>query len=237
MNENPRLQKIRASERKSHTEMYSNDELYQEGSWLKKPVKTVLDILPLFEDYKELHVLDLGCGVGRNCISIARRFKHIPCTIDCIDYLELAIEKLLRNAYEYDVASSIKGTIQTIEEYVIKENYYDLILAVSALEHVDSQESFCKKLTEISRGIREGGVVCLVINSNISEKDKITGDDLPPQFEVNLPTEKLQTLLTTTLADWTVLKSTVREQQYDIPREGGLSELSTSVVTFVARKY
>lgn len=236
MCENTRLQKIRASERKSHTEMYSGDELYKEDSWLKKPVKTVLDILPLFDEYKELRVLDLGCGVGRNCIAIAQRFKDIFCQIDCVDFLELAIEKLLRNSYEYNVASAIKGTIQTIEEYVIKDNYYDLILAVSALEHVDSKETFCKKLAEIGEGIREGGVVCLVINSNVLEKDKSTGVVLPPQFEVNLLTEELQSLLDTAFAGWIVLKSTVREQQYDIPREGGISELSTAVVTFVARK-
>ena len=59
---------------------------------------------------------------------------------------------------------------------------------------------------------------------------------LLPQFEVNLLTEDLQKLLNEIFAGWEVLKSTVRTQQYDIPREGCISELSTKVVTFVARK-
>lgn len=59
---NSRLQQIRESERKSHIETYSNEAMYQEGSWLRKPIKTVLDVLPVFEGYEELTVLDLGCG-------------------------------------------------------------------------------------------------------------------------------------------------------------------------------
>lgn len=55
------LQSIRENERKSHEELYSSEELYQEGSWLNKPIKTVLDILSLFEDYKELTTLFWRC--------------------------------------------------------------------------------------------------------------------------------------------------------------------------------
>ncbi len=43
-------------------------------------------------------------------------------------------------------------------------------------------------------------------------------------------------LLAQTFAGWTVLKSTTQNQQYDIPREQGICELITNVVSFVARK-
>lgn len=233
---NQRLEQIRDSERKSHTEIYTNRELYQEGSWLRKPIKTVMDLMPLFQDYRELHVLDLGCGVGRNCIAIALRFRDIPCAIDCVDILDLAIEKLCANAEKYGVSSVIQGEVCPIEKYPVRENYYDLVLAISALEHIDSRDSFTRKLYEMNTGIRKGGVVCLVINSQVRETDKSTGVDMPAQFEVNLPTEELQGLLQHVFADWTVLKSTVQSQQYDIPREQGMRELCTNVVTFVARK-
>lgn len=231
-----RLEQIRDSERKSHTEIYTNRELYQEGSWLRKPIKTVMDLMPLFQDYRELHVLDLGCGVGRNCIAIAQSFQDIPCAIDCVDILDLAIEKLCANAEKYGVSSSIQGVVCPIEKYPVRENHYDLVLAISALEHIDSRDSFTRKLYEMNTGIRKNGVVCLVINSQVRETDKSTGVDMPAQFEVNLPTEELQGLLQHVFADWTVLKSTVQSQQYDIPREQGMRELYTNVVTFVARK-
>lgn len=236
MNSVTRLQKIRESERKSHIETYSNEVLYQEGSWLRKPIKTVLELLPLFEGYEELRVLDLGCGVGRNCLAIAEHFKDISCVVECVDILELAIEKLQENAEAQGVAESVKGIVAPIEEYQIVENSYDLVLAVSALEHIDTQESFQKKLQEICHGMRKGGVVCLVINSDVTETDKATGQNLEPQFEVNFSTGELQTLLQESFVGWEILKSTVRSQQYDIPRECGLSELKTVVVTYVARK-
>ena len=63
-----RLIRIRESERKSHTEIYTNEKLYSTGTWLQRPIKTVREIVALLEEYHDLRVLDLGCDVGRNCI-------------------------------------------------------------------------------------------------------------------------------------------------------------------------
>ena len=93
-----RIKEIRESEKKSHTEMYSSEELYKSGSWLNKPIKTIKEIVPLFKEYKKLNVLDLGCGIGRNSIFVAQQYQHIDCSIDCVDILEIAIEKLYLNA-------------------------------------------------------------------------------------------------------------------------------------------
>ena len=233
---NERLQKIRASEEKAHTKMYSHSKLYQGDSWLKKPIKTVQELIPLFSAYKKLRVLDLGCGVGRNCIEVASKYRQIDCRIDCVDILSLAIEKLNENAREQNISENICGIVSSIEEYTIPNNSYDLIMAISALEHVDSKESFVKKLSELREGICKKGIACLIINSNVREYDKITNEQVSAQFETNLPTEELQTILKGIFTGWTILKSTVRDQQYDIPREWGVSELKTRVVTFVARK-
>lgn len=231
-----RIEQIRESEKKSHIEMYSNDELYKSGSWLNKPIKTIKEITPLFKAYQKLNVLDLGCGVGRNSIFVAQEYKNIDCVIECVDILEIAIEKLYSNADKYNVSSCIHGYVEPIEKYDIQRDRYDFIIAVSALEHVDCKNSFINKLVEIREGMRKNGIVCLVINSNVRENDKLTGEELPVQFEVNLSTEELQNILNEIFNDWTVLKSTVQEQQYDIPRENGISDLKSSVVSFVVKK-
>lgn len=231
-----RIKRIRESEKKSHIKMYSCDELYQTENWLKKPIKTVQEIIPLFEHYKKLSVLDLGCGVGRNSISIACKYKTIDCVVECVDILDLAIEKLCANAKAYGVASNICGIVKPIEEYLIQNTSYDLIIAVSALEHVESKDAFVNKLIEIRNGVRKNGVVCLVINSDVKEREKATGIEMPAQFEVNLPVDELQTILSETFAGWDILKRTVQEQQYDIPREYGISDLRTSVVSLVVRR-
>lgn len=231
-----RIKQIRENEKKSHTVMYSNEELYKTETWLNKPIKTVQDILPLFAEYKELKVLDLGCGVGRNCISIAREYKSINCVIECVDILDIAIEKLCFNAEKYGVESNVRGVVKSIEDFEISLNSYDLILAISALEHVDTEETFLHKLIEIRDGTRGNGVICLVINSDVREHDKLTGESIPAQFEINLAVEKCRLYLETVFTGWEILKETTREQQYDIPREFGISDLKTTVITMVARK-
>ena len=233
---NERLRKIRESEEKSHTEMYSNTQLYQGDGWLKKPIKTVQELIPLFDGYQKLRVLDLGCGVGRNCLEIASQYKYIDCRIYGVDILPLVIEKLNANAMEHGVEDHILGVVRTIEEYEIQSHSFDLILAISALEHVESNGVFFQKLLEIREGICENGIVCLIINSNVREYNKNTKEQVPAQFEINMQTEELEKVLKEVFVDWSVLKSTILEQQYDIPREWGISNLRTSVVTFVAKK-
>lgn len=233
---NKRLARIRENERKSHTEIYTNEKLYNTDSWLQRPIKTVREILPFFDGCDALRVLDLGCGVGRNSIYVAERFKKITCTVDCVDILAIAIEKLLQNAEAHNVAININGITKSIEEYEIQRDSYDFIMAISALEHIDTQESFLRKLIEIKEGLRKNGIVCLVINSNVEEMNLETREVIEAQFEINLTTEKIQSLLAKVFCGCEILKTSVVEQEYDIPRESFVSHLHTNVVTYVARK-
>lgn len=231
-----RLASIRESERKSHTEIYQNEELYNTDSWLQKPIKTVQDIFLLFDSYTELRVLDLGCGIGRNSIYIAERFENKNCIVDCVDLLDIAIEKLMQNAEVHHVTPHINGITCSIEEFKIDTQVYDFIMAISALEHIDTEDSFVIKLNEIKNGLRENGVACLVINSNVQEMNLNTGENVDAQFEVNLSTEKLQEYLMKVFNGWDVLKTSVVEQEYDVPRDDFTSRLHTNVVTCVVRK-
>ena len=231
-----RLAEIRQAEKASHEQAYSQNRLFEGGSWLAKPVKSVMEWLPLFAGRKTFRALDLGCGVGRNSIPVAQAFRDIPCRVDCVDILPVAIQKLQENAAEYGVQDAIRGILSGIDSYEIQADAYDLILAVSALEHMDSEAAMVRKLEAIRDGIRSGGGVCLVMNTGVREWDTETGAALVPQFEVNMETGALQARLEQIFAGWTVRKSTVVHQRYAIPRESGLAELETDVVTFSARK-
>lgn len=230
-----RLKHIRAAEKQSHLETYGTWELFQDGSWLSKPVRAVTDLLPLFEKKRRLRVLDLGCGVGRNAIFVARKFADIDVEIDCVDILDFAIEKLEKNAECYGVERSVKGIVMPLEDYPVPEKHYDFVMAVSALEHVDSEASFVRKLKEIRDGIRPGGAVCMVVNTQVQEENRDTGELLEPQFEVNMSTEAMKNLLTKMFDGWEILKFTVKAQEYEIPRGNVTAKLTTDVVNFVAR--
>ena len=56
---------------------YEQYKLFEIGSWLYKPVKTVMDLMDHFEGQNNLQVLDLGSGIGRNSIPIAQIIKII----------------------------------------------------------------------------------------------------------------------------------------------------------------
>lgn len=231
-----RLNVIRQAEAESHTQAYTSHSLFSPGSWLAKPVKTVMELLPLFEGYTQFAALDLGSGVGRNSIPVAQHFSGIPCRVDCVDILELAIAMLNENALQYGVENCIRGIVSAIDDYEITADSYDLVMAISALEHIASQSAFEKKLAEIRDGLRHGGIACLIINSGVIEHDKATGQELQPQFEVNLPTSQMQDILENTFAGWQVIKYTIVHQKYDIPRENGVADLETDVITYVVRK-
>lgn len=233
--EEARIAGIRKAERDSHIEMYTNTPLFTKGTWLGKPVQTVLDCLTFFENRDALRILDLGCGVGRNCIPIAQKFHGKNCWIDCVDILDLAINKLYEYSAEYQVRSCMHGSTVPLEYYPIPRDSYDFIFAVSSLEHVNSVEVFYRTLEHIRDGIRPGGVVCFVINSNIAEAEKTTGERRDAQFEVNLPTQALTRELPRIFSKWKILKHTIVPQQYDIPRDT-LVHLTADVVTWVVQR-
>lgn len=231
-----RLDKIRLAEKESHIETYTTNELFQQGTWLQKPIKTITDLLPLFDEYSSINILDIGSGVGRNSIPLAQHFSNIQCSIDCVDILELAIDKLKMNSVQYGVEKNIKGYVSPIEDFEIQSGEYDMIIAVSALEHIESEAAFALKLKDIQNGLKKDGVFCLVTNSEVTENDKETREPLEPQFEVNMPAVKMQELLQESFRDWDVLKSTVVPQTYIIKRENVKVSLATKVITFVVRK-
>ncbi len=143
---------------------------------------------------------------------------------------------MLDNSKKYGVGEHITGIVETIDSFKIENNTYDFIIAVSSLEHMDSQKSLKKKLNEIKDGIRSNGIVCFIINTEVMEIEKTTGKKLAPQFEVNIKTEALLTILNELYGDWQCIKKTVVPQKYDIPRGDKIAELSSNVVTYVARK-
>ena len=143
-----RLREIREAEALSHTAAYETLELYAPGSWLSKPVRALEALLPLYEDKIGLRVLDLGSGVGRNAIACAQRLKDS--TVECVDILPLAIEKLRENAEKLGVSEQITGSCGPVDGFEIERDGYDLILAASVLEHLDSSDGAGRKMQEIA---------------------------------------------------------------------------------------
>lgn len=231
-----RISAIREAEAYSHTAAYTNLQLFEDGSWLSKPVKSVMDQVSAFRDYPHFRGLDLGCGIGRNCIPVLQALAPVPAVMDCVDILPLAIEKLRENADKFGISESVNAVVCPVDHYPIAKNTYDMILGISVLEHLDSVDTMKNKLSEIRRGLKKNGIACFVINTSIKEHDAASGKALPVQFEINLTTAEMQELLTSAFSEDEMVKQSVIHYQYDTYRESGTVRLDTDVLTCVVRK-
>lgn len=225
---------IRSAEIEYHDAFYKSTKLYEPGSWIGKPVANVMKAFELIDSSKTLKILDLGSGVGRNAITIAQKSKD-GTVIECVDLLPSAIEILNDNAKAYNVKDKINGIVSTIEDYQINKEY-DFIIGVSTLEHVNDEAAFKKVLKNIKNHLVINGVACLIINSEVQEKDIETGELLVPQFEVNMLTKDMQKLVHDIFVGFEFVKEEIKLLNYRINRAGKDVNLSTNAVTFIIRR-
>lgn len=231
-----RISFIREEEKKYHDFCYENYKLFEQGSWLYKPVQTVIDQLPSFYQGEGCKVLDLGCGVGRNSIPLAKELKASGGKVVCVDLLKSAIEKLADYSREYGVADVIEPIKADIGEFVIEKNEYDYIVAVSSIEHVARETTLDLVLKRVKEGTKMGGGVCLIVNSDVVEYELNTNTHIDALMEVNLSTDKMLQKLHTCFLGWEVIKEVVKPLEYTIVRNGKSVALKTKAITFVARR-
>lgn len=230
-----RIQYIRNAEKEYHDFCYDHYKLFEEGSWLYKPVKTVMDQLPQFKEVDEVHVLDLGSGVGRNSIPIAKYIKGGK--VVCVDLLDSAIEKLTKYSKEYGVHHVIEAVQSDIGDYYIQKEYFDYIVAVSSLEHLASIEEFKHVVQQMALGTRVNGINCIIVNSSLEEILLETNERLTPLVELNLATEDMQVMLNKLYGEkWEVLSEIVKPLEYQIVRDYKPVLLRTNAITYVVRR-
>lgn len=231
-----RVAKIRSEEKKYHDACYDTYNLFEPGSWLHRPVKTVINLLEEYKELEYLCVLDLGSGIGRNSIPIAESMKNRNGKVVCVDLLESAIDKLHSYSQKFGVEQYIETRLSDIEQFIIEQNEYDIIVAVSALEHVSSERALERKLNEMNVATKANGSNCIIIGSNIREIKLENGQDLDPMFEVNISTERMMSLLDQLYAGWEVKEKFVKQLEYEIDRDGQPVKLTSDCITFVAKK-
>lgn len=231
-----RIEYIRAYEKSYHEAFYDTNQLFAQDSWLHKPVKTVMELLEYFSKSSHIKVLDLGCGVGRNSIPIARQIQDQDGRVICVDLLQTAIEHLKKYSVMYGVEALLEDVVADISDYVIAPETFDYIVAVSSLEHVHSETAMDKLLLDMSLGTRSGGIVCLIVNSSVEEIDVETNQVLEPMIEVNLATDHLLRKLKDIYRGWEELHVLVKPLTFEITRNGKPVLLKTNAITFAVRK-
>jgi len=231
-----RINEIRKLEQEAHEHDYNAYELFSKDTWLASPSRTVMESLGFLRDDNPLNVLDLGSGVGRNAIPIARALKNDETRIECIDFLELAIDKLQENALKYDVGHKIIPILALIDDFTIKPNSYDLIIGVSSLEHLASHKILVKKIRSIAKGLKQSGVFCLVMNCAIQEYSLVEKQYSTPQFELNLSVDQIKTIIQNEFNEFCIKKMESSSQSYITMRHNQPIQLSAEVFNLIVVK-
>ncbi|MBY0358617.1 MAG: class I SAM-dependent methyltransferase [Candidatus Obscuribacterales bacterium] len=197
-------QKARQETIKYHEEYYGKHALFEKGCWLEKPDQITLELADRLLSQQEISVLDLGCGVGRNAIPLAKKLSGCQVCVTGVDFLQIAVDKLLSNAETNQVAQIVKGVQSDFESFVIEEKTYDLILAISVLEHSSSYEAILAILDKIIAGTKNGGFNRLEFTTNRNVKDNKTGETIETYVETPLQSETLISMLKDKYHSWKI---------------------------------
>ena len=98
------------------------------------------------------------------------------------------------------IAKSIKGKGVSYMEnnagwHGKAPNAEEYAVAMKGVDYIIFTGGIGENQIRIREGICKNGIACLIINSNIREYNKISKEQVPAQFEINLPTEELQIML------------------------------------------
>lgn len=153
-----------------------------------------------------------------------------------MDYLELAISQLKSNASFYKFDKHINTYISAVEQYKIKKDYYDLIIAHGILVYLESEKAIKKTIIDMINGTKKGGINYISINTDISDTEIETKKVIKPLVENILKSTKMIMLLKKLYKDWRieVLKEIPYKEFYE--RKGIKLEYTCKFILFLGEK-
>jgi cyclopropane fatty-acyl-phospholipid synthase-like methyltransferase len=230
------LNYIREEEKKYHEQYFEDNSLYEKGSWLEEPEPRILKFLSLLNMKEPVQILDLGCGVGRNSIPMARMVKDSGGCVICVDLLQKALDQLDIYSKQYKVDSTITTQLADIGNYSFQEAIYDYIVAASSLEHVKSESVLKKVLNSMVKGTKAAGINLIYMNTNIEEITISSGVERQPLFEILISNDEMLAILREAYHGWEELYVTDQPLELEISRDDTPVMLKADHLVFAARK-
>ncbi|MFD2670924.1 class I SAM-dependent methyltransferase [Marinicrinis sediminis] len=212
----------RTEEQARHQQMYEEYELFEQGTWLEKPDEQLMEELRQMTRHTQaasLRVLDLGCGIGRNSIPMAKIIGPRGGKVTGVDVLEDALSKLESYSRQYQVEDVITVKKGDIEYIRIPPQSYDVIVAHGCLEHVSSVERFQQALLQLAEAVKPGGLISVVVNTHVREKDAETGEPLEPSLELNMSTSDTMEKMKQQFKDWRIMELSTSPHEVEEVRE------------------
>lgn len=219
-----------------HEDYYRSYELFQEGSWLARPDAELVRLAGLVASRRSPRMLDLGCGVGRNAVPVAQILRRNHGLAVCVDVLPAAIEKLSANARRFGVAESILAVVADNEDFPIVPESYDLIAAISTLEHSSSRLAVEGILRSIVAGTTSGGYNRLEFTVARQVTDAATGEPVPTLVETEFDRVWLEDFLSRLYAGWREFNLSGFQYSETVSRDGRALLWRSSHLALTARR-
>jgi len=130
-------------------EFYSS--LLQTPEWLKKPVPFIVKTLPLFKDFNVKKILDLGCGIGRHCIFLAK----MGINVTGIDTSRRALK--IAKAWSRTEKFETTLLLTTMTNLPFISQNFHAVISVSVIHHAIKRD-IEKTVAEIYRVLNDDGI-------------------------------------------------------------------------------
>jgi len=118
---------------------------------LKQPVQFIVEALPTFKSYKIKSILDLGCGVGRNGIYLAKEnFEVIGVDIS------LTALKIANKRSKKEKLRNIAFVQATMTNLPLSDSSLDAVISVSVIHHAVKKD-IIKAIDEVYQVLKKNG--------------------------------------------------------------------------------
>lgn len=238
-------QKARQETIAYHEDYYTRHALFDSDSWLARPDQDMMDLAAknrlywrLLSNQVPLQILDLGAGVGRNAVPLAQYLQanEIKAQIDCFDVLDTSIDLLEQNSTRYGVDKYINTRVVDNDYVELEPESYDLILAISVIEHCLGLDKVKRLLNQLAKGVRKNGYCQIEITTDRSLIDLNTKECLPTSVETPMSEVQVQSLLTEAFRDLKIIKMSSFEYHEDLIKDGREVHWSSRQTAFLASR-
>jgi SAM-dependent methyltransferase len=223
-----------------HRHYYGKHQLFDKHSWLAGPDIGLMKLIEkeLNSVKSTIRILDLGSGVGRNAVPMAMALKRARLTAEivCVDVLTDSIEILKENSLKYGVDKMITAVVADNDDFVIAPESFDLIAAISVIEHCAGKANVLNLLNSVARGLKNNGLVRLEMTTDRNVVELDSKEPVASPVETPLTEIEVRKLLSTIFSDFAVLSLDVFPYEETIERNGKTLLWRSTQVNFSAKK-
>jgi 2-polyprenyl-3-methyl-5-hydroxy-6-metoxy-1,4-benzoquinol methylase len=127
--------------RTEHVKTYFDDSYYLDNRGFDIRIRA--ETIEQFTRGKRYrHLLDIGCGDGSISLPLLQRCEHLT----LVDLSEMMLSRAARKLPQNAPVELLVGDVKTLD---LQRHGYDLILCIGVLAHVDSVESFLKRVVDL----------------------------------------------------------------------------------------